>query len=108
MSNQSKEITVTGLGNTIVSGTKGSWIKTSGVNFSNGASKLKIKASSKSGAVIKVCTDSINGTVLTYAEIPSEGTMTEITVPVINTVSGSQDIYFLFSNDVNLDSWVFS
>lgn len=108
MSNQSKEITVTGLGNTIVFGTKGSWIKTSGVNFSNGASKLKIKASSKSGAVIKVCTDSINGTVLTYAEIPSGGTMTEITVPVINTVSGSQDIYFLFSNDVNLDSWVFS
>ena len=108
MSNQSKEITVIGLGNTIVSGTKGSWIKTSGVNFSNGASKLKIKASSKNGAVIKVCIGSINGTVLTYAEIPSGGTMTEITVPVINTVSGSQDIYFLFSNDVNLDSWVFS
>ncbi len=108
MSNQSKDITVTGLGDSIVTGTKGSWIKASGVNFSNGATTMTVKASSKNGAVIKICTDSANGSAITYAEIPAGGVMSEITVPVINSVSGSKDVYFVFSGDISFDSWSFN
>lgn len=108
MSNQSCDISVSGLGDTVVSGTKGSWIKASGVNFSSSASTLAVKASSKNGAVIKVCTGSTDGTAITYAEIPAGGTMSEITVPVVNSVSGSNDVYFVFSGDVSFDWWCFS
>ena len=107
MSNQSNDISVEGLGDTVVKGSKGSWIKASGVNFSNGADTLTIKASSKNGAVIKVCTGSANGTAITYAEIPAGGSMSEITVPVVNSVSGNKDIYFVFSDDISFDSWSF-
>lgn len=108
MSNQSKDITVSGLGNTVVSGVKGSWIKVDGVNFSNGANTLTIKASSKNGATIKVCTKSAKGEAITYAEIPAGGTLSNITVPVVNSISGKQDLYFVFSGDANLDEWSFS
>ena len=107
MSNQSKDITVTGLGNTTVKGVKGSWIKANGVNFSNGTKSLTIKASSNNGAVIKVCSGSTNGTAITYVEIPAGGSMSEVTVPTINSVSGNKDIYFVFSDDLEFDSWSF-
>ena len=107
MSNQSNDISVEGLGDTVVKGSKGSWIKASGVNFSNGADTLTIKASSKNGAVIKVCTGSANGTAITYAEIPAGSSMSEITVPVVNSVSGNKDIYFVFSDNISFDSWSF-
>lgn len=108
MSNQSSDISVNGLGNTTVKGTKGSWIKASGVNFSSGAKTLTINAASKSGAIIKVCSDSTNGKAIAYAEIPAGSSMNKITVPVINSVSDSKDIYFVFSGDVEFDSWSFT
>ncbi|MDE5738327.1 MAG: family 43 glycosylhydrolase [Oscillospiraceae bacterium] len=107
MSNQSKDISVSGLGNTMVTGQKGSWIKASGLDFSKNTSTLTIKASSENGAAIKICTDSLDGNVIAYAEFPAGGKLTEITVPV-DSVTGTKDIYFLFSNGLNLDSWQFS
>ncbi|MBR2283848.1 MAG: endo-1,4-beta-xylanase [Ruminococcus sp.] len=108
MSNQSKDVTVTGLGDTVVSGTKGSWIKASGVSFSSGADTLTVSASSNSGAVIKVCTKSATGTAIAYAEIPAGGTLSSVTVPVVSSVSGTNDLYFVFSGDLSFDSWSFS
>ncbi len=108
MSNQSKDIAVSGVGDTTVSGTKGSWLKASGVDFASGENKLTVRASSKNGAVIKVCTGSATGTAMTYVEIPAGGKMDEITVPVISPVTGSKDLYFVFSGDLNFDYWQFS
>ena len=105
MSSQSKDISVSGLGDTTVSGGKGSWLKVSGVDFSNGAKTMTVKASSASGAAIKVGTG-LTGDAVAYAEIPAGG-MTEITVPVLNAPSGSKDLYFLFSGDITFDSWSF-
>ncbi|MDE6730379.1 MAG: family 43 glycosylhydrolase, partial [Oscillospiraceae bacterium] len=107
MSNQSKDISVSGLGDTIVTGVKGSWIQTSSVDFSKKSNSLTIKASSQNGAAIKICTDSLDGTVIAYAEIPAGGKSTEITVPV-DAVTGTKDLYFLFSDALNLDYWQFS
>lgn len=108
MSNQSQGIAVNGLGNTTVSAHKGNWIKASGVDFSKGANTLTIRASSKNGGAIKVCTGGTNGNVITYAEVDAGGSMTEITVPVVNSVNGSKDVYFVFSGDIEFDWWQFS
>ncbi len=107
MSSQSNDISVNGLGDTYVTGQKGSWIKTSGVNFSNNAKTLTVRASSQSGAAIKICAGGTNGTVIGYAEIPAGGNMTEITCAV-NNISGTKDLYFVFSGNLNFDSWKFS
>ena len=45
---------------------------------------------------------------VTYAEIKAGSTPEEITVPVVNSVSGNKDLYFVFSGDVTFDSWSFS
>ncbi len=107
MSNQSNGISVSGLGNTTVSGSKGDWIKISGVNISNGVKNITVKASSKNGAAIKVCTKSPTGTAIGYVEVPAGGQMEEITVPV-DSISGEQDLYFLFSDELEFDYWYFS
>jgi len=106
MSNQSNNISVSGLGDTAVHGTKGSWISVKGADFSKGAETLTIKASSSDGAVIKVCKGDVKGEAVAYAEIPSS--MSEIKVPVIGTLTGSSDLTFVFSGDVDFDYWYFS
>ncbi|MBE6857797.1 MAG: carbohydrate-binding protein, partial [Ruminococcus sp.] len=107
MSNQSMGIETTGLYDTKVAGNKGEWIKTSGVNFSKGASKITVKASSVNGSAIKICTGGPSGTAVGYVEIPAGGSLSEITVPV-NDVTGTQDLYFVFSGQAEFDSWSFS
>ena len=106
MSNQSNNISVNGLGDTTVHGSKGSWITVNGVNCSNGAKTLNIKASSSNGAVIKVCKGDAQGEAVAYAEIPSG--MSEIKVPVIGTITGNNKLTFVFSGDVDFDYWYFS
>ena len=106
MSNQSNDISVSSLGDTTVHGKKGSWISVNDVDFTKGAKTLTIKASSSNGAVMKVCKGDAKGEAIAYAEISSG--MTEIKVPVINSFSGSTDLCFLFSGDVDFDYWYFS
>ncbi|MCI8776396.1 MAG: family 43 glycosylhydrolase [Oscillospiraceae bacterium] len=102
-------INVRGLGDTIVTDIEsGDWIKISGVDFSKGTSSLTIKAASKNGGAVKICTGNASAKASGYVEIPStSGTFTEITVPVDN-ISGTQDLYFIFSGNVELDYWYFS
>ena len=108
MSNQSKDISVSGLGNTTVKGTKGSWIKVSGAELNKGTDSIKIRAAASNGGVIKFCTGSPTGDVIGYAEIESGNSMSEITVPSVSSVSGKKDIYLVFSSDIELDYWYFS
>jgi len=107
MSNQSKDISVTGLGDTVVNGKKGSWVKVSGVNFDKGTKSVTLKASSKSGCAVKICSGGTNGDVIGYVEIPAGGT-TEVTAQTVMNISGTKDIYFVFSGDIAFDSWNFS
>ena len=108
MSNQSKNLKVNGLCDTSVAVGKGDWFKTSGVDFGSGASSLTMKASSKNGAVIRVCSGSAKGEVLAYVQIPAGGSAEEIEVPVINSASGKNDIYFVSSGDAEVDWWQFA
>ncbi len=103
MSSQSKGISVDGLQDTKVIGKKGDWTKVSGVNFKNGVDSITIKASSSNGGKIKICAGSPNGDVIGYADLSSS--MESVTVPAVSSISGTKDVYFVFSGDVQFDSW---
>ncbi len=99
-------INVSGLGDTVVTDIgAGDWVKVTGVNFTNGCKSLTVRASSNSGAAIKICTGSANGTAIGYVDVPAGG-MSEITVPV-NSISGTKDLYFVFSGQLEFDWWSF-
>ena len=82
MSSQSKGISVDGLQDTKVIGKK---------------------ASSSNGGKIKICAGSPNGDVIGYADLSSS--MESVTVPAVSSISGTKDVYFVFSGDVQFDSW---
>ncbi len=107
MSNQSKGVRVSGLGDTTVTGKKGDWLKVSGVNFSNGTKSVTVKASSNSGCAVKICAGSTDGDVIGYVEIPAGG-MSEVSASTLSSISGTKDVYFVFSGDFTFDSWSFS
>ena len=99
-------INVSGLGDTVVTDIgAGDWVKVTGANFSKGCKSLTVRASSGSGAAIKVCAGGPKGDVIGYVEVPAGG-MSEITVPV-NSVSGTKDVCFVFSGQMEFDWWYF-
>ena len=104
MSNQSKGISIQGLGDTQVVAKGGEWTKVSGVEF-KGTKLVRAKASSKSGAVIRMSTGKVDGPVLAYIDVPAGGSMTEIEAGVSQNLSGTEDVYFSYSGDVVFDSW---
>lgn len=98
-------ITISGSGDTTVNADRGDWFEVSGVDCSKGAKSITIKASSASGAVIKVCTGSASGKAVGYVEIPAGGRRQEITAPV-SGLRGQNDLFFVFSGTVSVDSWI--
>jgi arabinoxylan arabinofuranohydrolase len=77
------------------------------VDFSKGCKNLTVRASSTSGAAIKVCTGSASGEAIAYVEVPAGG-MSEISVATLSSLSGSNDLYFVFSGQLEFDWWSFS
>ncbi|MDE7363940.1 MAG: endo-1,4-beta-xylanase [Ruminococcus sp.] len=106
MSNQSKGISVNGLCDTVVSAKKGEWTKVNWVDYSKGIKSITVKASAKNGGVIKICKDSPKGDVIGYVEVGSS--MSEVTVAPVSTEGAQSDICFVFSNDIEFDSWSFT
>lgn len=105
---QQAGINVSGLGDTVVTEIdKGDWIKVSGVNFTKGTSTLTVRASSVNGAAIKICTGGPKGEAIGYVDVPAGGSFSEIAVPV-ESVSGTKDICFVFSGQLDFDWWSFS
>lgn len=102
-------VNVRGTGDTIITDIQsGDWISVFGADFSKGSKSLTICASSQKEAIVKICVGNETGKAIGYAVIPnSDGKFTEITVPV-NNISGNQDIYFIFSDTIELDWWQFT
>ena len=106
MANESKGISVSGVGNTTVEFKKGEWAKVSKVDFSKVKSgTLTAKASSKNGAIIKVVAGSRTGDAITYIEVPAGGSMETIETPLADIPTGATDIYFIANGDLSFDSW---
>ena len=101
-------INVRGVGNTVVTDVnKGDWIRVTNVKFDKKTAVLKAKAGSKNGGVIKVCTKQ-NGDAVAYIDVPA-GDLREVEVPVFGDLSGTTDLYFIFSADgIEFDYWQFS
>lgn len=103
MSSQSKGITTKGLCDTTVVGKKGDWVKVSGVKFDKGTANITLRGK---GGSVKICSGSPKGDVIGYAELGSS--MDEVTVQTVADVSGTKDVYFVFSADTEFDWWQFS
>ena len=109
MSNESKGISVSGVGDTTVEFKKGEWAKVSKVDFSKVSSgTLTAKASSKNGAIIKVVAGSRTGDAISYIEVPAGGSMETIDTVLADIPSGASDIYFIANGDLSFDSWSMS
>ncbi|NLJ96048.1 MAG: family 43 glycosylhydrolase [Clostridiales bacterium] len=91
----------------------GDWIQVSGVDFGDvGPDTLTISYSSQGGSgAIRVCSDTLDGQVITYIEVKDTGSFTNyvnVTVPV-NHINGVHDIYFEFvGSDYHINSWQFN
>ncbi len=108
MQNQSVGINVRGTGNTVVTDIKkGDWIKVAYADFDKAASVLTANVGSKNGGYIKVCT-SLKGEAVAYIDVPA-GDIQEVEAAVFGELSGTTDLYFIFSADgIEFDSWKFS
>lgn len=101
-------IQIKGVGDTVVSDIqKGDWIKLKGVDFKDGCKSFAARASSKNGAIIKVTKGSPDGEAFAYIEVPAGGTMTDIAPVACNSIDGVNDICFVFSGELEFDSWSF-
>ena len=63
------------MGNTIVAMNAGDWVGVSNVDFGIDVQSISVRAASKTGAAIKVCTDSPSKTAVGYISIPSTGSL---------------------------------
>jgi len=102
-------VTVNGLGHTTVSYNKGDWTGVSDVDFNKGVSNVRIRAASRTGAVIRITANNENGDVLGYVTIPATGTdnnFRTVTAEIKN-VTGSKNIFFTASGDLTMDTWQF-
>ena len=99
---------VIGLGDTTVKTAKGSWLGVKGAAFKDGAKSITVRVKSATNNAIKICTGSETGTVVGYVDVPATGgNFAEITYGISN-ISGTQDVYFIFSGEMEIDSWSFS
>lgn len=87
---------------------RGDWISVKDVDFSQGSKSVTVRASSTKDAAIKICTGSANGDAIGYVKVSNtNGQLKDFTVSVSN-VTGVQDLYFVFSDTLEFDSWSFS
>ncbi|HCW53619.1 MAG TPA: arabinoxylan arabinofuranohydrolase [Clostridium sp.] len=103
-------VKVTGFGDTGVEMKKGNWIGISKVSFIDGTSSLKIKASSREGAVMKVCLDEPSKDDGFYVIIPKTENIDEykeITIDV-QGVSGVHNLFFVADSNCTFEGWQFS
>ena len=96
-------VTISGSGNTTVAGKAGSWFGVTGADCGN-AKSITVRASSSSGAKIGIFTGSASGKLVGCVEVPASGNMQEITAAVVG-LSGEQNLFFVCSGDVQIDTW---
>ena len=102
-------IQIKGVGDTVVTDIQaGDWIKLKGVDFKDGCRTFAARASSKNGAVIKVCKGGPDGEAFAYIEVPAGGSMTDLAPVACNSIDGVNDISFVFSGELEFDSWSFT
>ncbi len=91
-------------GQTWTHGKPGGWIMIAGADFGSGAATLRISAASAAGGVLYAITGSLDSPVAAEIQIPADtAEPVEFTAPL--TASGVTDLYFVFSEEIDLYSW---
>ena len=85
---------------------QGDWAGVSGVDFANGASKIKISVKSSEGALVRITTGSCDGDVCAYIYVPASSELVEVEQEVTG-LEGVQDLFFTSAGDITIDSWTF-
>jgi len=88
---------------TTVNYSRGAWTGVSNVSL-GGASSITLKASSSSGATVKICAGNENGTVLGYVDIPAGGQMKNVSGNLTGA-SGTKSLFFIASGNLSIESW---
>jgi len=99
-------VNTNGYGKTTVTYEKGEWTGVSQVDFADGASAIKLVASSKNGAVIKVTIGDVDGETIGFVTIPASSNFETVTAEIA-PVSGVENVFFIASDEVTVESWVF-
>ena len=76
----------------------------SGVDFGEGAARVKVCASSASGGTIYIASGSLDGEVAGQIEIPA-GTEEPAEFTAELNLSGQVDVYFVFDSNIEFYSW---
>lgn len=95
-----------GSGQTMLKLSQGDWAGVSGVDFANGASKIKISVKSSEGALVRITTGSCDGDVCAYIYVPASSELVEVEQEVTG-LEGVQDLFFTSAGDITIDSWTF-
>jgi len=82
---------------------RGAWTGVSNVALGN-AKSITLRASSSSGATVKICAGSENGTVLGYVDIPAGGSLQNVTGS-LSGASGTKNLFFIASGNLTIESW---
>jgi len=88
---------------TTVNYNKGAWTGVSQVDLGN-ATKITIKASSQSGATIKIAVGSETGQAIGYVDIAAGSGMKEYT-GTLSGASGVKNLFFIASGNCSMESW---
>ena len=97
-------INVSGLGNTVVNASSGSFIGVKGADFSKGLSTITVRAKAESDTKIDVRVGSERGTVIGTIDVKASADFQDFTGN-FEGLSGTRDLYFTFNGNVVLDSW---
>lgn len=97
-------INVSGLGNTVVNASSGSFIGVKGADFSKGLSTITVRAKAESDTKIDVRVGSERGTVIGTIDVKASEDFQDFTGN-FEGLSGTRDLYFTFNGNVVLDSW---
>ena len=89
---------------------RGDWTGISNVDFGTGDKSIYINAGSKNWATIRISLDSPSGEVFWYVSIPNtidNWAYTDVTAEISEAL-GVKDVFFVVSDDVVLNSFLFS
>ena len=89
---------------TWVTAKPGAWMTLSGVDFGDGAARVKVCASSVSGGTIYIASGSLDGEVAGLVVIPA-GTEEPAEFTAELNLSGQVDVYFVFDSNIEFYSW---
>ena len=104
MANQANVAVAMRDGNTWVHGRAGGWTMVAGVDFGSGVSRLTVRCAGASGGTLYAVAGSLDAPVAARIVIP-QGTAQPAEFTADVSLSGVQDLYFVFDGEMDFHAW---